>query len=426
MGAIRLDGLTKVHPDGFVAVDRVDLTIDEGEFFVLLGPSGCGKTSVLRMIAGLEEPTAGTILVDGVAPTSRRTDRSPVAMMFQEAALYPHLDARENIAFPLRMAGVRPPDIRREVADVAAMLGIRRLLARRSHQLSGGQRQRVAMARSLIRRPRLLLMDEPMSNLDAKLRGELRATIGHLHQSRRMTMIYVTHDQVEAMSLGDRVVVMRHGRIDQIGTPHEVYHRPADAWVATFVGVPTMNLLAGRLVADRTNGGVLDVGGTPFPLGRGSRRSLTSIDDPTVLDRVLDRDVLDRVLDRDVLDRDVVIGVRPHAVTFADRGIVADVEHIEVLGDRCLVTTSVPASPVTVSEHGVDVGRGRALVTVDTALADVHSEQRWRASHLALDVDAIHLFDPVTGRSLATPFDATGTGSTGTASTGVVRRSPAT
>jgi multiple sugar transport system ATP-binding protein len=226
-------------------------------------------------------------------------------------------------------------------------------------------------------------MDEPMSNLDAKLRGELRATIGHLHQSRRMTMIYVTHDQVEAMSLGDRVAVMRHGRIVQIGTPHDVYHRPADASVAAFVGVPTMNLLAGRLVP-RTNGIVLEVGGASLPLGRGCWRSL-----------------------RVTGERDVVIGVRPHGVRFADRGIVADVEHIEIIGDRRLVTTTVLASPVTVTEHGVRVGTGPARVTVDTAAADQHGEQRWRASHLAVDVDDIHLFDPATGRSLATPRDPT-------------------
>ena len=383
MATVQIRHVTKRFGSTTVVRD-LDLDITDGELLAVVGPSGCGKTSLLRMIAGLDEPTTGTILVDGVAPTSEHRGRSPIGMMFQEAALYPHFDVRENIAFPLRMAGARPSDIRREVADIAATLGIRRLLSRRPNQLSGGQRQRVAMARSLIRQPRLLLMDEPMSNLDAKLRGELRATIGHLHQSRRMTMIYVTHDQVEAMSLGDRVAVMRHGRIVQIGTPHDVYHRPADASVAAFVGVPTMNLLGGRLVPG-TNGIVLEVGGASLPLGRGCWRSL-----------------------RVTGERDVVIGVRPHGVRFADRGIVADVEHIEIIGDRRLVTTTVLASPVTVTEHGVRVGTGPARVTVDTAAADQHGEQRWRASHLSIDADDIHLFDPATGRSLATPRDPTG------------------
>ena len=387
MATVQIRHLTKRF--GSTAVVRdLDLDVGDGELLAVVGPSGCGKTSLLRMIAGLEEPTAGTVLVDGVEPTSRPPGRSPVAMMFQDAALYPHLDVRENIAFPLRVAGARPTEIRREIADIAGMLGIRRLLGRRPNQLSGGQRQRVAMARSLVRRPRLLLMDEPMSNLDAKLRGELRATIGHLHQSRRMTMIYVTHDQVEAMSLGDRVAVMRHGRIDQIGTPHDVYHRPVDASVATFVGVPTMNLLAGRLIAgtDRGNDTLLDgtflaVGGATIPLGRSCGRSLTSTG-----------------------DRDVVVGVRPQAVRFADHGIVADVEHVETVGDRCLVTTTVLAPSVTVADHGVRVEPGRARVTVDATVGDPHGEQRWRASHLTFDVDDIHLFDPETGRSLSTPF----------------------
>ncbi len=382
MATVQIRQLTKRF--GSTAVVRdVDLDIADGELLAVVGPSGCGKSTLLRMIAGLDEPTAGTIHVDGVSPADRRPGRSPVAMMFQEAALYPHLDVRGNLAFPLRLAGARPPDIRREIADVAAMLGIGRLLSRRPHQLSGGQRQRVAMARSLIRRPGLLLMDEPMSNLDAKLRGELRAAIGHLHQRRGMTMVYVTHDQVEAMSLGDRIAVMRHGRIVQIGSPHDVYHRPADVTVATFVGVPTMNLLAGRLLPG-TDAAVLEVGGVSLSVRRqiGSQLPFDAA-------------------------RDVVIGVRPQAIRFADRGLLADVEHTEILGDRCLVTATVPAVPAIVTEQGLGVGSGPPRVTVDTAVADAHGERRWQPSHLAIDVDDLHLFDPATGRSLATATDGT-------------------
>ena len=376
MATVQTRHLTKRY-DVEEVVRDVDLDIGAGELFVVVGPSGCGKTSVLRMIAGLEEPSSGEVLVDGVTMTDGRRGRRAIAMMFQEAALYPHLDVQANIGFPLSMAGERPSDIHREVSSIASMLGIRSLLARRPGQLSGGQRQRVAMARSLIRRPAVLLMDEPMSNLDAKLRGELRATIGHLHQANDMTMVYVTHDQVEALSLGDRVAVMRNGRVVQIGTPSDVYHHPADAFVATFIGVPSMNLFHGRLAVG-ASGPTLRIGPTELPLG--SRRW----------------DALDLAE-----DRDVVVGVRPRTFRFTADGIVADVEHVETVAERCMVTATLVARPVTVTDDGVEVGVGRTSVTVDAdATADVGSAG-WQASHLAVDADDVHLFDHRTGRSLA-------------------------
>ena len=237
-------GLTKVYPGGEVpAVDHVDLATEEGEYLVLLGPSGCGKTTLLRMIAGLEQPTEGEVLiggnvVNGLPPRARR-----IAMVFQSYALYPHKTVRQNIEFPLK-AERMPPDRRRERGEWAAeLLGLTGLLDRRPRQLSGGERQRVALARALVREPSVFLLDEPLSNLDAKLRALARDDLKEFHERVGTTTIYVTHDQVEAMGMGDRIVVMLDGQVRQVGPPQEVYERPADTFVATFLGSPPMNLI---------------------------------------------------------------------------------------------------------------------------------------------------------------------------------------
>jgi multiple sugar transport system ATP-binding protein len=236
--------LTKRYPGTDApAVDRVDLESREGEFLVLLGPSGSGKTTVLRMIAGLEEPTSGEVLiggrvVNGLSPRERR-----IAMVFQSYALYPHLTVSQNIAFPLKAQGVPRSEHRGKVAWAAGIVGIERLLDRRPRELSGGERQRVALARALVREPSLFLLDEPLSNLDAKLRATAREELQKFQSRIGTTTIYVTHDQVEAMALGDRVVVMDGGRVRQVGTPAEVYDDPADTFVATFLGSPPMNLI---------------------------------------------------------------------------------------------------------------------------------------------------------------------------------------
>jgi multiple sugar transport system ATP-binding protein len=240
---VALKDVVKVFPDGTLAVDRVNLDVNDGEFMVLLGPSGCGKSTVLRMIAGLEEPTSGAILLDGeyandLPPAERR-----IAMVFQDFALYPHMTVGENIAFPLRLAGVEPQPRTERVADVASALGIGDVLGRRPTQLSGGQRQRVAMGRAIVRRPRLFLMDEPLSNLDSGLRAELRAEISALVRELGVSTVYVTHDQAEALTMADRVAIMRKGVLQDVGTPTEVYGRPATLYVAAFLGSPRMNLL---------------------------------------------------------------------------------------------------------------------------------------------------------------------------------------
>jgi multiple sugar transport system ATP-binding protein len=240
---VALKDVTKVFPDGTVAVDNVNLDVNDGEFMVLLGPSGCGKSTVLRMVAGLEDPTTGAILLDGelandLPPRDRR-----IAMVFQDFALYPHMTVGENIGFPLRLSGVDQLPRGERVADVASALGIGDVLARKPSQLSGGQRQRVAMGRAIVRRPGLFLMDEPLSNLDSGLRAELRAEISGLVRELGVSTIYVTHDQAEALTMADRVAIMRKGVLQDVGTPTQVYGRPATLYVAAFLGSPRMNLL---------------------------------------------------------------------------------------------------------------------------------------------------------------------------------------
>jgi len=241
MATVALSGVSK-HFGDVAAVDGLELAIGHGEFLVLLGPSGCGKSTVLRLIAGLEVPTAGTIAIDGrpvddVAPRDR-----DVAMVFQSYALYPNKTVAANIEFPLKARGVDKPDRRAAVAEAAGMLGLGGLLDRRPGQLSGGQRQRVALARAVVRRPAVFLMDEPLSNLDAKLRGETRTELVALHRRFDATVLYVTHDQVEAMTMATRVALMRDGRLQQTGRPQEIYDRPANVFVASFLGSPPMNL----------------------------------------------------------------------------------------------------------------------------------------------------------------------------------------
>ncbi|MFC5927239.1 ABC transporter ATP-binding protein [Micromonospora vulcania] len=243
MTTVALKDVTKIFKDGTLAVDSINLDVNDGEFMVLLGPSGCGKSTVLRMIAGLEDPTQGAVLLDGelandLAPRERR-----IAMVFQDFALYPHMTVGDNIAFPLRLAGVEPTPRGERVSDVASALGIGDVLTRKPGQLSGGQRQRVAMGRAIVRRPGLFLMDEPLSNLDSGLRAELRAEISGLTRELGVTTVYVTHDQAEALTMADRVAIMRRGVLQDVGTPTQVYGRPATLYVAAFLGSPRMNLL---------------------------------------------------------------------------------------------------------------------------------------------------------------------------------------
>jgi multiple sugar transport system ATP-binding protein len=247
---IRLEGIEKVYGGGHAAIRGVDLTVGDGEFVVLVGPSGCGKSTTLRVVAGLEAPTAGRVWIGDRDVTELPAQERDLAMVFQSYALYPHMTVAENLGFPLRMRGIGKAVIAERVQRVAETLGLAALLDQKPSQLSGGQRQRVALGRAVIREPQAFLLDEPLSNLDARLRVETRAELARMHRRLGATMLYVTHDQEEAMTLGDRVAVMHEGRLQQVAPPLEIYHRPTNRFVAEFVGSPAMNLLPVTLRRD--------------------------------------------------------------------------------------------------------------------------------------------------------------------------------
>jgi multiple sugar transport system ATP-binding protein len=250
MGGIRLDGATKVYPNGVTAVDAVSLSVADGEFMVLVGPSGCGKSTLLRMIAGLEHVTEGRIFIGDQDVTAMQPRARDIAMVFQDYALYPQMTVKDNLGFGLKLRRVQKEVRERRVSDVAKTLGLETLLERKPSALSGGQRQRVAMGRAMVRDPKAFLMDEPLSNLDAKLRVSMRAELARLHDRLGVTTVYVTHDQVEAMTLGQRVAVMRDGVLQQCDTPQKLFHHPANLFVAAFMGSPSMNLVDATVVGD--------------------------------------------------------------------------------------------------------------------------------------------------------------------------------
>ncbi|MDQ0558999.1 multiple sugar transport system ATP-binding protein [Rhizobium mesoamericanum] len=248
MGSITLQKVSKVFGEAKV-IPSIDLDIKDGEFVVFVGPSGCGKSTLLRLIAGLEDVSGGNIVIDGKDATGKAPSERGLAMVFQSYALYPHMSVRNNIAFPLKMAGVDKAEIDRKVADAARVLNLTDYLERKPRQLSGGQRQRVAIGRAIVRQPSAFLFDEPLSNLDAALRVNMRLEISELHQQLKTTMIYVTHDQVEAMTMADKIVVLNRGNIEQVGSPLELYHKPRNLFVAGFIGSPKMNFVKGQYAA---------------------------------------------------------------------------------------------------------------------------------------------------------------------------------
>ena len=259
MASIEIDRITKVYDNGFLAVDDVSLEVRDGEFMVLVGPSGCGKSTLLRMIAGLEEVTAGTVRIGGSDVTELAPRHRDIAMVFQSYALYPHMSVRDNLGYGLKVRKVPKADARRRVEEVAAMLGLTEMLDRKPLQLSGGQRQRVAMGRAIVREPQAFLMDEPLSNLDAKLRVGMRASLAQLHAKLGVTTVYVTHDQTEAMTLGQRVAVLRDGKVVQVADPQTLYRSPTNLFVAAFIGSPAMNLVDASIEADEVVFGGLRV-----------------------------------------------------------------------------------------------------------------------------------------------------------------------
>ncbi|HEY7052804.1 MAG TPA: sn-glycerol-3-phosphate ABC transporter ATP-binding protein UgpC [Mycobacterium sp.] len=391
MAEIVLDRVTKGYPDGTTAVKDLSVSIADGEFIILVGPSGCGKSTTLNMIAGLEEITSGELRIGGERVNDKAPKDRDIAMVFQSYALYPHMTVRQNIAFPLTLAKLKKAEVAAKVDETAKILDLTELLDRKPASLSGGQRQRVAMGRAIVRSPKAFLMDEPLSNLDAKLRVQMRSEIARLQRRLGTTTVYVTHDQTEAMTLGDRVVVMLAGVAQQIGTPQELYDRPVNLFVAGFIGSPSMNFFPGNLTGT----------GVVLPFG----------------EITLTPDVLD-VVAQHAAPSDVIVGVRPEHLD--DAGLIdtyqrlaaltfeVNVELVESLGAEKLVHFSVEgpgAQSAQLAELAADSGAGEnefvaRLPTNSQAVAGERIE-------LALDTAKIAIFDADSGTNLTVPPDGT-------------------
>jgi len=379
MSSLELRGLNKRYGDGTWAVRDVDLRVGDGELFVIVGPSGCGKTTLLRMVAGLEEATTGDVVVDGARVNDVRVARRDVAMAFQHHALYPHMTVAENIGFPLYVDRVHRAVIEQRVAETARTLRIDDVLDSRPAQLSGGQRQRTGLARSIIRRPRLLLMDEPMSSLDAKLRTETRYVVAELQRRLGITTLHVTHDQDEAMAMGHRIAVMRDGRLVQLGAPLAVHDAPVDLFVAQFVGAPSMNAVVATVV-DHEGGTALRIGSGTLALGDAGRRRFPQLASMT--------------------GRTVALGIRPADVRQdADGPLGVSVMSSEQLDRRRLLRLRVDAPAVSIGHDGLAVADEHWSTVVMTVGLDV-PVSLWTPFRVAFDVERLHLFDLTTGRSL--------------------------
>jgi len=387
---IALEGVSKKYPDGAVAVRDVNLDIVDGEFIILVGPSGCGKSTTLNMIAGLEDITSGELRIDGEVVNQKSPKDRDIAMVFQSYALYPHMTVRANMGFALKLAKVPRAEINRKVEEAARLLELTPHLDRKPANLSGGQRQRVAMGRAIVRSPKAFLMDEPLSNLDAKLRVQMRTTIARLQRRLGTTTVYVTHDQTEAMTLGDRVVVMRSGVVQQVGTPTELYEQPANLFVAGFIGSPAMNFLPAT-----AEGGTLR----------------TAIGDIPMTDQVRRR------LEGSAAGRDLIVGIRPEH--FEDATLVGaipgvtfqgTVDVLESLGSDVYAYFTLEGQTATAREleelardTGADTAPEQQLVT----RLDANSRAReGQPLTIWFNPEKVTVFDPATGENLSLPESA--------------------
>jgi len=400
MAGITLTDVSKIYDDGTHAVSDLNLDVQDGELVVFVGPSGCGKSTALRMIAGLEEISEGEIKIgDRIVNNLRPRDRD-VAMVFQNYALYPHMTVAENIGFALRMRKVPKDEARRRIEETAKILGLQEHLRRKPRQLSGGQRQRVAMGRAIVREPHVFLMDEPLSNLDAKLRVQMRAEISRIQRQLHVTTVYVTHDQVEAMTMGDRVAVLRRGLLQQFEAPQRLYERPANLFVASFIGSPAMNMLEGTL--ERNGDGIVcRIGSASFALP------------PEVMK--------ERPALADNLGKPIAVGIRPEALEEpggrnGDAGALRGrVQGIEALGSELLAYVDIEATPVLVEDvlegivdmeaaddiaelKGVADGVRASVVARLDPSASVHPDD---TLELAVDLRRLHFFDLDSGTAIS-------------------------
>ncbi|GLS91751.1 sugar ABC transporter ATP-binding protein [Psychromonas marina] len=361
MASVEFKNIDKTYPGNAQVVKNFNLKIEDGEFIVFLGPSGCGKSTTLRMLAGLEEITSGELLIDGKIVNDVEPKERNIAMVFQSYALYPYMTVYDNIAFTLKLAGLNKQQIQEKIRPITDMLQLTPLLKRKPGALSGGQRQRVAMGRAMVRTPEVFLFDEPLSNLDAKLRNSMRSEIKLLHNKLKKTTIYVTHDQVEAMTLADRIVILRDGVIEQVGTPAEIYHRPANEFVAGFIGSPTMNLMEGTI--KDVQGLHVELAGQNLPL---------PVKEVAV-----------------TVDQNVLIGIRPSDIHLSfdllehPYALKAKVETCELLGSTIHLETKI----------------GEHTFMVETASSDIIEEGQ--IIDLYIDKQQVHVFDLETGTVIA-------------------------
>ncbi|MFY1671509.1 ABC transporter ATP-binding protein [Plantactinospora sp. WMMB334] len=383
MADVTMTDVTKVFPGGTTAVDRVSLTVANGEFIVLVGPSGCGKSTLLRMVAGLEEVTDGTIEIGGRIVNDVPPKDRDIAMVFQNYALYPHMTVAQNLGFSLRLRGMHKPAIQDQVGETARVLGLTTLLDRKPAALSGGQRQRVAMGRAIVRQPQVFLMDEPLSNLDAKLRVAMRGELSRLHQRYGTTTIYVTHDQVEAMTLGSRIAVLDRGRLQQVGPPDELYASPRNVFVAGFIGSPAMNLATCR-VEETEEGLALLLGGHRWPVPDGQVALRPGL--------------------RSYRGREIVLGLRPTAIGLPEAAagdcprLRVTAVTVESLGGEKNLLFAPPSGEARVESLATADDGAPALWTARLpALAPVHAGDE---VEVAVELGRAYFFDPESTEAL--------------------------
>jgi len=379
MSTLQLKKLNKTYENGYEAVPSLDIAINDGEFLVLVGPSGCGKSTVLRMVAGLEDITSGDMVIDGVRVNDMSPQQRDIAMVFQNYALYPNMTVGENIGFAMKLRKVDKQVMAAKIKEVGELLELTPVLDRRPGQLSGGQRQRVAMGRAIVREPKLFLMDEPLSNLDAKLRVQTRGEISRLQRRLGVTTLYVTHDQVEAMTMGDRVAVLRRGRLMQCASPQQLYNSPDNLFVGQFIGSPSMNVMKSTVIeVDKVP--ALKIGAQTLTLSPEALVRLPGL--------------------ASMVGRDVAFGVRPEALGREGTGSLdVKVELVEMLGAELLVHATIDSPMVKQTDDGIEVG------TKDTSMIIVSMDPRHMVAvgdrvTLPVDTARIHLFDMTTGDAI--------------------------